>query len=135
MSSTIGKIKFSDGLILYGIFYTGCDGTMLRKLFQNRKDTWNDEYGFKVSFDDMPETINEHHTCDCGDDEDVVIATDYGNGLHWQGRACRKCMVITQNFVPFFCLETPPFCSCIEKDIWAATDGLPEWFYDNIIQE
>jgi hypothetical protein len=137
VSRAAGKIRLSDGYIVYAVFDgTHEDGTMLRKMYLNRDDIFDDENGFKVDYDDMPEFISGHHDCNCGHDEEVELATEWGKGMHWKGRACRYCMVITQHLHPCFIIE-PPECSMCppvydeDEDTWFYKNGLPEWWDDD----
>ena len=41
--------------------------------------------------------------CDCGKDEPAELASDYGGGFHWRGKACRSCRAITDEGAPFNC--------------------------------
>lgn len=34
------------------------------------------------------------NACVCGKSEDVIFFADYGDGIHWQGKACRYCRAI-----------------------------------------
>ena len=59
-----------------------------------------------------------HNECKCGGDEPVEIATDYGRGFWWTGRACKTCKAITNG------LGTG-----LDETMYdVENDGLPDWW-------
>ena len=87
MSHANGQVRFSDGLVLH-VEYNGTSGFFLTRLFTSKRkmrEHWRAE-------DDSNEA-----KCTCGRDEQVVLATDYGLGIQYDGRACRYCMAITDD--------------------------------------
>jgi hypothetical protein len=106
MSHSYGMVKFSDGEILH-IEFNGTVDVCLPNLYKTddeveknwRKQEW------------------KYCSCKPITQEPCEIAVTYGRGWYWNGFACRKCMVITNNFEPFG----------YEPD-YQAEDGLPEWY-------
>lgn len=97
MSKSLGKIKFNDGHVVYAIFDNSTEhGIMLRSLYMTH-DEASEHRSDRIIHENQPELIQGHHPCSCGADEEVELATDYGRGMHWNGRACRYCNVITQH--------------------------------------
>jgi hypothetical protein len=85
MSHANGQVKFNDGLVLHYEYNGTCD-VVCPALWRTNKEVW-------AHWRDQPD-----RDCTCGHDEPVEIATDYGSGCYWTGRACRRCMVITDGF-------------------------------------
>lgn len=89
MSHDAGTVKFPDGTTMH-YEYDGTADVALSHLYDTyeemranwRKGTWL--------------------RCTCGKDEEVTIATDYGGGDEWDGRACRHCRAITQGLSPSY---------------------------------
>jgi len=100
MSHANGQVRFSDGVVKH-FEYNGTTDVCISVLY------------------DLYEEMDKHWReglwgeCTCGKDEPVEIATDYGGGFFWEGRACRYCDVIT--------LELQP-----DWTNW--TDGKPDWW-------
>lgn len=99
MSHAMGKVRFPDGSVLH-FEYDGTADVAISALW------------------DTPEQVQAHwrgsvrNTCVCGHDEPVRLFTDYGDGSHWAGRACRACKAITAGGLP------------AELD---TEDGVPDW--------
>lgn len=107
MSHANGMVKFCDGLILHCEYNGGVD-IMLTPLWKSNKevhDNWRTQ-----------PLIN----CACGQEEPVEIATDYGGGFYWEGKACRFCMCITDHRSPFDYND--------ERINMSREDGLPVWW-------
>lgn len=84
MSHSPGMVRFDDSLIMH-CEYDGTNDIMQKKLYPTRADmiaAWRTYPPAK---------------CECGRDEHVVIATNYGPGIYWDGMACRHCQAITSN--------------------------------------
>ena len=82
MSHATGQIKFKDALILH-YEYNGTADVCVSNLKDTKKQVWDNW------------RKHEWLVCNCGKDEPVEIATDYGSGSYWSGRACRYCRAIT----------------------------------------
>lgn len=108
MSHAYGQVKFEDGTILH-FEYNGTVDVAMTQLFDSRegvKEHWRESLRYVE--------------CNCGNDEPVELATDYGSGKSWNGRACRHCMAITGGFEPY-----PYF----RKDDYIPPNrGLPNWW-------
>lgn len=89
MSHASGKVKFiSDGTEFW-FEYDGTADIAMPKLFVDNEtlcDNWR---------------TDEWPKCTCGNDEEVEITSHYGNGRTWDGKACRRCMCITEGFDPY----------------------------------
>ncbi len=103
MSSASGRVLFSDGLVLH-YEYGGTSDYCVSNLKDTNKEVWDSLHK------------HAHLTCDCGKDEDVVLANDYGGGAYWHGKACRHCRSITKG--------------AFLEDISNSNDGIPSWFYE-----
>lgn len=98
MSHAVGAIRFPDGLIKF-FEYNGTVDVCQPRLFDTQEElraNWRKQ---------------EWNVCKCQDTELVEIASTYGYGFWWFGRACRKHNCITDGFEP---LDT--------------NRGLPDWF-------
>ncbi len=102
MSHADGQIKFQDGTILFCEF-DGTADVMLSCLYDS-------PYGVQKMWRAQP-----HHTCSCGNDEPVEMATKYACGFYWQGRACKNCRAITGG--AYFGIDTHEY-----------TSRLPDWW-------
>lgn len=100
MSDAGLQVKFDNGIILHGLYYGTADIAM-RELTTDITNRLN-----------MVECVR----CFCGSEEKVIIATDYGNGSHWEGTACQKCKCITSGFDPY--------------DV-GYEDGKPDWWIND----
>lgn len=103
MSHSIGKVRFKNDKILYYEYNGTCD-VVINHLYETEAEVNKNWRNHKTVF------------CNCGKDEPVEIATSYGGGFSWDGRACRKCMTITAGLG-----------SGVEDDPnfqW----GLPDWY-------
>jgi hypothetical protein len=100
MSHDNGQVKFEDGTVLH-CEYNGTVDFMCNCLYDNYSDmhqNWRNQL---------------FNTCTCGNDEEVEIATSYGNGYYWEGRACKKCKAITKN---------------LQVEYESECGGLPDWW-------
>lgn len=101
MSHTDGRVVFPDGEILF-FEYNGTVDQVIPSLYKTEEemiDNWRS---------------GEWRECTCGTPgEDVQVATSYGGGSFWQGKACRKCM----------CILSP-----ISPDFEEEVDGFPDWW-------
>lgn len=88
MSHASGAVKFNDDTIKF-CEYNGAADVVCSRLY------------------DTKEEMNEHWrkdndaNCNCGKDERVRIMNTYGGGMNWNGRACKKCMAVTNGFYPY----------------------------------
>jgi len=106
MSSATCQVKFNDGTIMY-CRYNGTSDTVIPALFENFDELWN------IYWRNEPERL-----CSCGNDEPVEIATNYAHGFYWPGKACRKCMCVTEGFG-----------TGIDEYLYdLEIDGLPHWW-------
>lgn len=105
MSHAAGKVRFDDGTVMCFDYYatTGHARTRLYVSMDEVYESW--------------ERPNDRFECSCGRHENVHLAIDYGNGIQWQGRACRHCMAITHGLTPY----------CEDVFTW---DGLPDWWHN-----
>lgn len=108
MSTAQGQVKFSDGVILY-TKYQGVSDCLWSKLFVVE-----------------PQDLAGLTFCICDNDEPVLLATDYGGGHHWHGRACRHCLVITQGCNAF--RHEGLTGETIVLGPKGYTEGLPKWW-------
>lgn len=110
MSHAYGQVKFEDGTILHYEY----DGTVdvirnpLWKTVEELTEHWRNQPIWKE--------------CHCGQDEPVEIAAYFGNGFWWAGRACKKCMVITNGFRPWW------FTPEEQSEQHGDSEKLPEWW-------
>ena len=112
MGASLGCIKFKDGTILFAGYQNTSD-VMNHCLWKTLDDALN-----KYS-DDRPD-------CDHVDNgEPVCLATDYGGGFSWSGRACKSCMVITKGHSPF---PVEGYSRGIVPAPAFYEDGLPGWW-------
>lgn len=105
MSHSTGAIRFSDGLIMF-CEYNGTVDVMLSNLYntyEEMHDMWRKQE-WKM------------HDKSCNKDEEVEIASSYGRGFSWTGRACKECMIITD------------YHSIDDYKERNHKYGLPEWF-------
>ena len=109
MSHAAGKVRFDDGTVMCFDYYatTGHARTRLYVSMDEVYESW--------------ERPNDRFECSCGRHENVHLAVDYGNGIQWQGRACRHCMAITHGLTPY----------CEDVFTW---DGLPDWWREEPAQ-
>ena len=82
MSHATGKVRFTDGQIMY-FEWDGTADIVCNCLYNTNEE---------MSKNWRKQPSNE---CLCGDDEAVEIANDYADGYRWAGKACRKCKAIT----------------------------------------
>ncbi len=100
MSHAYGQVRFCNGTVMHFEY----DGTTDRCINPLR-DT------VKEVVKNWRKYIDSEKTCTCDQDEEPVeIATDYGDGHHWHGMACKACKVITKGMLYI--------------------DGLPDWWVD-----
>lgn len=104
MSSSMGAVKFKDGLIKYYIYH-GTSDICFARLFDTIIESE------KVYFDTE---------CNCNKDEEVEIMDTYGGGKYWKGKACRFCDRITEGRAPYGDELTG-------KGRVEYKDGEPEW--------
>lgn len=103
MSHAFGAVKFSDGLILH-CEYNGTLDVLLSNLY-NTSD--------EVKANWRKQVWKHHNDRSCYKTENVEIATTYGGGFSWKGRACRHCRVIIDNHSPNYDTRS---------------NGLPDWY-------
>ncbi|MES5896970.1 hypothetical protein [Bacillus cereus group sp. RP43] len=85
MSAAVCHVKFKDNTVLYAL-YSGNSDIVRPQLHQGRNDVSYDSAWIK---------------CECGNDESVRLYTEYGSGFSWDGRACKKCMTISDGVDPY----------------------------------
>lgn len=110
MSHAYGQVKFKDGTILH-YEYNGTVDVICNPLWKSREEVsehWRNQPDYKE--------------CHCGQDEPVEIATDYAYGSWWTGKACKKCMVITDGFGPGSLMTEEQY------EQYDETEKLPEWW-------
>lgn len=116
MSHAFGKVRFMDGEILH-FEYSGTVDVIINPL---RKSAYDVSSRWR-KYDD-------YNDCKCGNDEDVEIATDYGYGSWWRGRACKKCCVITNGFGSGMCNTDEEYEDMCKRS------GLPLWWDEKTIK-
>jgi hypothetical protein len=102
MSNSIGQARFSDGQIFFFRF-NGTSDYALPSLYPTPKFA-------------LAQNVVKNTLCDC-ENEDVELATDYGGGMHWEGKACKKCAEISIGLHPLeygFCNDSLPWWWKIE---------------------
>lgn len=105
MSSALGQCRFPDGLVMY-FEYSGTADVCVPAL----KDAADDIRRNWRSLEWPPE-------CQCESSEIVELASDYGCGFRWPGKACRKCRRITDGIEPY------PEFGYVPR-----IDGHPDWW-------
>jgi hypothetical protein len=107
MSHANGLVKFSDGEVMH-FEYNGTSDlacTALKRTYKELLADWRTERNMAV--------------CRCDKAESVEMATDYGSGSGWQGKACRVCMAITDGIDPD---ETDDFPEWANGDFYLEND-------------
>lgn len=103
MSHANGLVRFPDGEVMH-FEYDGTSDIVCRSLkrtYPELKRDWR--------------TAANQADCNCGQPaEKVEMFTDYGRGFSWEGKACRRCMAVTDATMPF------------DTDV-AVWDRVPEW--------
>jgi hypothetical protein len=87
MSHSSGQVKFEDGTIMH-FEYDGTNDFVINKLFNTFEEMWNNWRTY------------DYQKCSCGTDEQVEIATNYGDGFSWDGKACKTCKAFTKGIKP-----------------------------------
>ena len=103
MSHAHGAVKFEDGLVLF-YEYSGTGDYVCTALKRTQAE---------VSRDWRSPANNAK--CTCGASESVELMTDYARGLSWPGKACRRCMAITDGQFP------------LDTDGIERVAGIPAW--------
>lgn len=103
MSHANGQVRFTDGTVLYYEYNGTCD-IVCNCLYENYQE-------MTLNWRNQP-----HNHCTCDSDESVEIATDYGYGFFWDGKACKKCKAITDGL------------GSGVDDYKQETKGLPKWW-------
>ncbi len=94
MSRANGTIKFIDGYEIYCL-YNGTVDYMFSACYPKQEMAWDMYY------------TRCHSRCTCRGDyrpekwEEVIVTTDYGGGISWEGLACRTCMTFEGPFEPY----------------------------------
>ncbi len=106
MSHAYGKARFERTGEIFHFEYNGtvnvCIPT-LRLTKQEVTDHWRKSNWQK---------------CQCGrPPEPVEIVADYGRGFYWPGTACRTCLCLVGNLMPF-----------VDPDNVYPDDGYPDWY-------
>lgn len=97
MSHAKGQVRFEDGTVMHFEYDGTCD-ISINCLYSTSEEV------------DRNWRCHEVKKCQCGCDGNVEIATNYGNGSSWHGKACRICRAITY------------------EDRFIRKDRLPEWW-------
>lgn len=120
MSSATGQVRFNDGLILYFV-YGGTVDEIYPKLFESREEAFNAWGDESLSLKNSITSV--------ADSEPVELATNYGGGFNWVGKASRSAMEITEGLHPDQFIQDPedPF-GRREIIVNPTTSGLPDWF-------
>lgn len=109
MSNAVGAVRFEgDGAIFY-FEYVGSSDVADARL-RLTEDEVHEHWRARDDGDDR--------RCHCPDEsahDDIELVALYGDGLYWEGRACRRCLVITVGFMPY------------EGDDVCVGDGQPAW--------
>jgi hypothetical protein len=101
MSHSTGAVLFSDKTVLH-CEYNGTVDVMRSNLYKTHEEMHANWRGSKWT------------NCTCGKpSENVIIATSYGPGFFWPGKACRTCMCITDGW---------------SSDYDHKVKGLPSWY-------
>jgi hypothetical protein len=128
MSNGLGKVKFLDGAVLF-FKYSGTCSMAHTSLYADASHARNQDLLPQVKI-----------PCECWDenkcstqDEPVELATDYCDGKHWIGRACRACNRITDGIEPERVeKEEPedlsPYYAAEMFMPYSPKDGLPDWW-------
>ena len=103
MSHARGQVRFDDGTIMYYEYNGTCDVvcSCLYDTATEMQDKWRNQ---------------PHNECKCGKTEPVQIATNYGDGSSWIGKACKNCRSIDYGRGNMY----------DEEDEYR--DGLPSWW-------
>ena len=113
MSTCGGQVRFADGTVMYGEYH-GTSDLMADAL-------WPTYDEFVAHWKRQP-----WRKCTCGNDEPVRIASEYGGSFHWDGRACKTCMVITDGHDPY---GDAHIGLSMEKPIdTKQVHGVPDWW-------
>lgn len=120
MSNATGQVKFDDGVILYFV-YGGTVDRCYPKIFTSRDEAFNAWGNENLTFKSSATSV--------ADSEPVEIATNYGRGFTWFGKASRCAMEITEGLQPARFIQDPedPF-GRREIVVHPTTPGLPDWF-------
>lgn len=95
MSNALLKVRFNDGLILYGQYH-GTSDTCHLNLFDSVEEASSYNRFTPEGYSALQKN-NEGEAVP----EAVEIYSDYGSGWYWQGRACRVTKQITDNLDGF----------------------------------
>jgi hypothetical protein len=120
MSNATGQVRFEDGLILYFV-YGGTVDEIYPKLFESREEAFNAWGDENLSLKNRVSSV--------ADSESVELATNYGGGLVWIGKASRSAMEITDGLRPNQFIQDPDDPFGLREIIDnPTTSGLPDWF-------
>jgi len=120
MGTSMGCVRFNDGMILYASYQNTSD-VMSSRIWKS----------FAESLEGRPNgEVFDSIKCHCGQDEPVLLATNYGGGFYWSGRACRHCMAITKGDSPY-AIESPYGTFDIVPGPDFYKDGIPDWWPDD----
>lgn len=96
MSHSSGRVKFKDGTIMH-FEYDGTVDICMNPLFDTYEEMDKNWRNYSISRNDK---------CTCGNEETAEIATCYGGGFYWVGKACKYCKLILDPNVSFFFHKT-----------------------------
>ncbi|MNL91055.1 hypothetical protein D3C81_07830 [compost metagenome] len=108
MSFAGGQVRFEDGVIKY-FQYDGTSDFCIPNLYDTHKE--------------LMANWNKDKTQECNhvsSDERVEIYSDYADGAHWYGTACRKCNLLINGLDPLNLKSE-------EYEIPFYTSGKPYW--------
>lgn len=125
MSKATGQVKFPDGKIMFYLYYGTVD-VELRDLYE----TFDAMHEFWEAFNRSMIGIFSKRVCECDKNEPIEIATDYGGGMWWEGRACRYCMVINKGRYNFNSYQEPAEPGNTPAYFYY-NDDLPNWWIKN----
>jgi hypothetical protein len=123
MSNATLKVRFCDGLILYGQYH-GTSDICHPNLFDSEAEAWahrRQEVAGSVALGVPREGTPEP--------EPVEIYSDYGGGWYWGGKACRKTKRLTANLCGYEGDELPSWPS--EEQILDVRDSRKRLFADD----
>lgn len=84
MSNSVGQARFPDGELLF-FRYSGTVDSAASKLWKDETELWD-------NWD-----ADHYQACTCGNTQEVDLATSYGGGMHWKGRACKFELLVDHN--------------------------------------
>ncbi len=96
MSHSDGTVTFNDGVVFY-FEYNGTSDYAIPDIYPTREEmnaNWRN---------------GEYKECTCGNLEPVEIHATYGEGIDWEGEACRTCKAINREHLRYDWRETKEY--------------------------